>query len=437
MLLLLFAACILLLLILVTRFKVHPFIALLLVSIFFGFLSGMQGSVIISSIIEGFGNVMGKTGLIILFGVILGSFLEASGGAYLLAERILQLIGKKFIHAAILLTGYIVCIPVFADSGFVMLSSLNKTLANKAKVSLTGAVAALALGLMTSHVLVPPTPGPIAAAGIIGADLGKLILFSIPVSLFALIPSYFFSKYIGTKIHIDSEEQNIEPIQQSPPLFPVLMALLLPMLLIILKSIGDFPSHPFGEEHFFQIISFIGNPVIALLTGALLSMFLIKNNTKGPKKSDIITDSLKTSAPILLITGAGGIFGTMLQNSGIMEVVKEYFLIPELKLILPFLLSAVLKTAQGSSTVAIVTTAAIIAPLVGVLGIDTENLKVLAVLAIGSGAAVTSHVNDSYFWVICQMSGFSLKQGLRVQSVGSFLLGVSAMVAVLILSLFI
>ena len=192
---------------LTVRLKVHPFIALLLVALVYGFVSGMSSADIITSVNEGFGNTLGGIGLIIILGIIIGAFLENSGGAYAIAEKVLKIIGKNRVPTAMGLIGWFVSIPVFADSGFLLLSPLNRSLSKKAKITLAGSAIALALGLTASHTMVPPTPGPIAAAGILGADLGLVLAIGIPVSLIALIFGIIFAKKFASKTYIDPNPQ--------------------------------------------------------------------------------------------------------------------------------------------------------------------------------------------------------------------------------------
>jgi len=203
MILLLLVVSVALIILLTAKLNVHPFLALLLASFFFALTTGMSFDLILSSIEEGFGGTLGKIGLVILLGVVIGAFLENTGGAYKMAELVLKLIGKKNVHAVMGIIGYIVSIPVFADSGFIILNPLNKSLSKKANLSIAGTGVALMLGLLLTHVLVPPTPGPIAAAGILDADIGLVMLVGLGVSLFGLIIAIIFSKKVAGKTYID------------------------------------------------------------------------------------------------------------------------------------------------------------------------------------------------------------------------------------------
>lgn len=415
----------------IVRFKIHPFFVLLMAAIGYGFITGMPVPQIIASINNGFGSIMGNIGLIIFFGVAIGTILEKSGGAMVIATRMLRLIGEKSIHLAMLLTGYLLSIPVFCDSAFIIMNSLNKALSNKAKVAYAGTTAALALGLLATHVMVPPTPGPIAAAGILGAELGSVIVWGILVSGLSLIPCYFFAKKIASKVYIPIQIEPTKEALHQPKLVLSLLSIVVPILLIVVKSIFDYPELNLKQSSLYPLFSFLGTPVIALFTGLFLSLLLPKKlDEKVYSASGWLGDALRTAAPIIMITGAGGIFGAMLQNSGIANVITDNFSETSIGLFFPFLLAACLKTTQGSSTVALITAASIVAPMMPALGLDDSFLKTMTVLAIGAGSAVVSHANDSFFWVITQLTGMDVKQGNQIQTLGTLVLGVSAMLII-------
>ena len=417
------------------KWKIHPFFVLLLAAIAYGFITGMEVNQIIASVNDGFGSIMGKIGLIIFFGVAIGTVLEKSGGAMVIATRMLQLIGEKSIHLAMMLTGYLLSIPVFADSAFIIMNSLNKALSQKAKVSYAGTTAALALGLTATHVMVPPTPGPIAAAGILGAELGSVIMWGLIVSILSLVTCYFFATKIAARIdlpiHLEVERNELH----KPKLWLSLLAIVVPIILIVTKSIFDYPELNMQSSALYPVISFFGTPVIALLVGIALSLLLPKKlDEKVYSATGWLGDSVRIAAPIILITGAGGIFGAMLQNSGIADLITASFSEMSIGLFFPFLLAACLKTTQGSSTVALITTASIVAPMMPALGLDADFSKTLTVLAIGAGSTVVSHANDSFFWVLTQLTGMDVKQGNQVQTVGTLIFGVTAITVIFCIS---
>lgn len=432
--LLIFLLCLSILFILVstTRFKMHVFLSLLFVAILFGLFSGMPLALILTSVQDGFGGTVGKIGIVIILGTIIGTFLEKSGGAFAMAESILKRIGQKHVPLAMSLIGYFVSIPVFADSGFIILMPLNRALTKRAKLSLASTATALAIGLNASHTMVPPTPGPIAAAGILKADLGLVILFGLPISLaIALLGCVFATRY-ANRVYIDpdpelGENQIKSMLKQAPPATKAFAPIVVPMLLIVLKSISEYPSFPFGEGILLQIFSFIGNPVIALMIGFCIVLTLPdKFDTRMLSASGWVGLAMRQAAVIILITGAGGVFGKMLQNAGIADVIGQNLSGIHMGLWLPFIVAAAIRTAQGSATVAIITTASIMAPMAGALGFDSETAKALMVLEIGAGSIVASHINDSMFWIFTQMTGMEVKDGFRLLTLGTTLAGFTA-----------
>ena len=425
-----------------TKVKLHPFLALLIAAFGYGILCGnLSLEEVVNSVNAGFGGTIGYIGIVILAGSIIGTFLEKSGGAFRLAESTLKLTGEKNVPLAMSIVGYIVSIPVFCDSGFVILSPLNKALSRKAKISLAGSAVALSLGLYASHTMVPPTPGPVAAAGLLKADLGLVIMWGVLVSVVALAAGWLFAVKFAARVQIAPEPESLETNPEklaadAPSTGKAIIPILLPILLIVLKSIGGFPTQPFGTGNIAKFISFIGHPVVALLIGVVLASSLPRKlSGEMLSASGWVGEAVIAAATIIIITGAGGAFGKVLQNSGIADAVEEYLVGTNLGIWLPFVLAAALKTAQGSSTVAIITTAGIMAPLLEVFQLDAPTAKALVVVAIGAGSMVVSHGNDSYFWVVTQLSKMSANQGYKLQTLGTLVEGVAAALTVWVISL--
>ena len=423
---------------LTTKLKVHPFIALLLVALAYGFAAGMPTELIVASVNEGFGKTLGGIGLLIVLGVIIGAFMESSGAAYTIADWVLGKVGRNRVPQSMGLMGYFVSIPVYADSGFLLLQPLNKSLSKKAKISLSGSAIALALGLTASHTMVPPTPGPIAAAGILEADLGLVLAVGVPVSLFALFFAILFALKYVSRTYIDpnpqiSEKQLAQMHQSAPTLGVSALPILVPISLILLRSLSQALE---WQGMIAEVTNFLGTPFVALLIGVFLALLLPKKfNCEMLSGDGLIGKAVMNASSILLITGAGGIFGKVLQNSGIADLLGEVLAGVNLGIFLPFLLAAAIKSAQGSSTVALITTASIIAPLSHTLGFVDDLQKAMLVIAIGAGSAVVSHVNDSFFWVVTQMSGMDVKQGYRMHSLGTLVLGSSAICGLFIIDM--
>ena len=419
-----------------TKFKLHPFLALIFAAIGFGLLSGMPFAEIVSSVNSGFGDIVGHIGLVIVIGCIIGTFLEESGGAYVMAQGIVRLAGKKRVPLAMLIVGCFISIPVYADSGFVILSPLNKAITKKSGISLACTAIALSLGLTITHCLVPPTPGPVAATAILGADLGLVILIGLIVSVFVAAESYFFVTRYASRTYIDPDPDGEITVEEDdakdrPSALRSFLPVVVPLVLIVFKSISDFPGAPFGEGVAASVLRFIGEPVVALIIGMILSFFL-------PKKFDRellsttgwVGKSLTSAAVIIMITAAGGSFGMILRNSGIADILGESLAGANVGIWLPFIIAAALKSAQGSSTVAIVTTASLIAPMMEALGFVSPVGRALAVMSLCSGAMVMSHVNDSFFWVVTQLSGMNVKTGCKLHGLGTLLGGLTAMLVV-------
>jgi len=428
-----------LILIAIIKFDIHPFLALFVGAIIYGLMMRMSPDLIIKSISDGFGGVLGSVGLLILLGVILGTFLEKTGGAMVIAEKVLKWVGEKSVNLSLMLSGWILSIPVFGDSTIIMLNPIAKSLSSKSGISYAATIVAVSLGAMASHSLVPPTPGPIATAGILGADLGQVIFYGGLVSLLTLIPLYIFVQKWVTKIPLTpvlvANEKEIKK-EDRPKFISSLIPILVPLTLIIIASIANYPTKPLGESGLIKVIQFLGTPVIALLIGAILSFTLPKKfDRKLLSSTGWIGEAILLAAPVILITGAGAVFGKMLQNSGVGDLVTSTMSDANWGIFLPFLIAFGLKTAQGSTTVAMITTASIIAPILGPLGLDSETMKVFTTIAIGAGALGISHANDSGFWVVTQLSGMSTKQGNLSHSLGTMVAGVTAITLVYVLSL--
>jgi len=424
-----------------TLYKVHPFLSLLIGTLFVGFASGMPLADIVANINAGFSSIMGGIGLVIVFGTIIGVILEKAGAALRMAEVVLRIVGPKRPQLAMSLIGYIVSIPVFCDSGFIILNSLRKALAKRAKVALASMSVALATGLYATHTLVPPTPGPIAAAGNIGASdfLGTVILIGLIVAIPATLIGYIWATKVASKIEVedDGEEFDYEEIVKSfgkmPSAFKSFLPIILPILLIGLGSVVTIAGM---EGNIATFLTFLGQPVIALMAGVVAALPLLPAFNEETL-TNWIGDALKEAAPILLITGAGGAFGTVIKNTGVADVIQGWDIADvftgALFLMIPFIIAAALKTAQGSSTTALVITSSLVAPLLPTVGIEGAIPLALVVMAIGAGAMTVSHVNDSFFWVVTQFSGMKVTDAYKAHTMATLLQGVVTLIVSMIL----
>ena len=424
----------------ISKFNQHPFLVLVVVAVVVGLVCGIPTEDVISTVKSGFGNILASIGIVILAGTIIGTILEKTGAALTMANSILKVVGKDKSVLTMGLTGYVTGIPVFCDSGFVILSPISRALASQSNVSLAVMATALSGGLYATHCLVPPTPGPIAMAGTLEADLGLTILVGLLISIPVTLVAILYAKKVASKIDIPANpEYTVEELQlkygKLPGTLHSFSPILLPIILIALKSIGDFPSAPFGSGPVKMIVSFVCNPVIALILGVFLAMTLIP---KSEKENTLkwITEGVTNSAGLLAITGAGGSFGAILQQLPIADALSGSMLGLGIGVVLPFVIAALLKTAMGASTVAMITTSAMIAPMMGALGFTSPIAKVLVIMAIGAGSMTVSHANDSYFWVVSQFSDMDTKAAYKCQTGVTAVMGVTTLVIVFLLSLF-
>ena len=432
-----------------SRFKLHPFLTLILAAFIAAFAYGLPSSTIAKTITSGFGGILGYIGLVIVLGTIIGTILEKSGAAITMANCVIRLLGKRFPTLTMSLIGYLVSIPVFCDSGFVILNSLKQSMANRMKVSSVSMSVALATGLYATHTFVPPTPGPIAAAGNLGleSNLGLVILVGVFVAAVAALAGMLWANRFAN-VEPDGEGANelkmqnedYETLKQSygelPSPFKAFAPIFVPILLICFGSVAAFPSAPLGKEVLYDVLVFLGQPVNALLIGLFLSLLLLKSDKKIEEFSERISQGLVVAAPILLITGAGGAFGAVLKATPIGDFLGTSLSALGIGIFMPFIVAAALKSAQGSSTVALVATSALVAPMLGDIGLASEMGRVLTVMAIGAGAMTVSHANDSFFWVVAQFSRMSVPQAYKAQTMATLIQGVTAMCLVYVLSLF-
>ena len=418
------------------RYKVNAFLVLIGIAFAYGLAIGIPALDVVKLVKGGFGGTLTNIGIVIVAGTIMGTILEKTGAALAMTQAILKVVGKSRAPLAMNIAGYVVSIPVFCDSGYVILNPLNKALAKESGTSMTVMAVALSTGLYATHVMVPPTPGPLAAAAALNADLGKVIVFgliaAIPAALAGLVWALKVAKkyYIEPDVH-ETYSDILKKYGKLPNTFLSFLPILLPLVLIFMKTIAEYPTRPFGENGFQKLCSFLGDPVVALIIGMLVSLLLVRKGGMKEAISGWMGEGIKDSAIILVITAAGGSFGAILGKSPIVDFIKQNMTALPLGILLPFIIAAALKTAQGSSTVAIVTTAGILAPMLATLGLDPA----LTVIAIGAGAMVVSHANDSYFWVVSQFSGMPVNTAYKVYTSATAVEGVVAVIVVLAMSL--
>jgi GntP family gluconate:H+ symporter len=436
MLLVILAVAIAFIIFMTAKVNLHAFLVLLLASFGVGIFSGMPLIEVVNTVTSGFGGILSYIGIVIIAGTIIGTILEKSKGTLTMANTVLSWVGEAKSALAMSITGAIISIPVFCDSGFVILSSLNKSLAKKAKISMSTMAVALSTGLYATHTLVPPTPGPIAAAGNLGADLGLVIMFGVVVSIPAILAGYlwatkFASKYwVDADIEIDDSENDVK----LPSVFDSFAPIIVPILLITLKSIAEFPTNIFGTGNIKTFLVFIGDPTVALLLGIFIAFRLLPSFDRE-YINGWVGKGMVNAATIIMITGAGGAFGQVLKSTPIGSYLGEVLSVYNLGIFLPFIIAAALKTSQGSSTVAIITTSALLAPMLPSLGLDGSVAKALVVMSIGAGAMTVSHANDSFFWVVSQFSNMDTDIAYKTYTTATLVQGIVTITFVAILSM--
>lgn len=418
---------------LTAKYRVHAFFALFLACFVTGLGAQLSIADIINAIKEGFGNIMRSLGFIIVLGTTLGVLLEHTGSTRVMAAAILKVVGERYAAIAMSITGFIVGLPIFCDSGYIVLSGLNQSLARRTGISVVIMSVSLATGLYSVHCLIPPHPGATAAAGVIGADFGKLILTGILVAIPAAIAGSWWAHYAGRKIPVMAEEQTA-PVATgpTPPTWMAFMPVIVPIILI---AIGAFTNIETAAGSGMRIFHVLGDPIVALSIGVLIA-FAGGRQWDRKTTSALLSESAEKAGGILVIIGAGGAFGAVLAATKIGQHVSAALPLGSFGIVFPFLLAALLKTAQGSSTVAIITAASIIQPLLPALGLDSSTGRLLCILALGGGSMTISHANDAYFWVISKFSGLEMRTMLKVYSLATLWMGLTTLATVYILSLF-
>lgn len=447
-LLIAFVIAIILMILAISKWKIHPFLSIMGVSLLLALVAGLDITQLADIIGAGFSSTFTSIGIVIILGALVGTLLEKTGAAIKMAECVVKLVGKKHPEAAMIIMGWIVSIPVFCDSGFVVLNPIRKALVQRTRKSSVACTVALSMGLYISHCFIPPTPGPIAAAntlfgeGGLGIDVNLLLVMGIGAlcSILPMIAGYFYALFIGKKVKAKDEPTNEEAIGQTyeelvagygklPNAWLAFAPIVVPIILMGLSS-----AFSMGGVTV-PVIVFLGKPIIALAVGLILGVVLLAQSGKMKDFYDLTNDTLKTVGPILFVTAAGGVLGKVISSSDLVNFITAHANVLEsVGLLFPFLLAAILKTAQGSSTVAITTSAGILAPLMETLGFATPLGAALVVVAIGAGAMTVSHANDSYFWVVTNFGEMDTQDGYKTQTLGTLVIGIAAIINVLLVS---
>lgn len=433
-----------LLVILILRTKIHAFPAMIMAAAVTGLIGGMDATAVSKSITTGFGNTLGSIGLVIGFGVMMGRILEVSGAAERMALTFIKSIGRKRPEWAMALTGYTVSIPIFCDSGFVILNPLAKALARKSGKSMLTMGVSLAIGLAATHHLVPPTPGPLGVAGIFQADIGQMILWGIVFAIPVLFIGVAYANWLGRKIYQQPTDDGtdwirtewtpalekaieIEERKELPSATLAFAPILVPVILILFNTVLTAMKIKGALATY---LIFLGNPVIAVLIGLLLAIYGLGARTERKSILKQMEQGVQAAGIIMLVTGAGGALGQVLRDSGagnyLAKVIAES---PMPAILLPFIVATFVRLIQGSGTVAMLTSASITAPIL--LKLDVN--PVFAAQSAAMGSFVFSYFNDSYFWVVNRMQGIEdVKEQIMTWSVPTTLAWLTSGILLLI-----
>ena len=471
-LIIIFAVAIAIMVVAISKWHLHPFIAILLTALIFGIVSGIPLPQITTLIGSGFSKIFAGIGLVIIFGTLMGTILEQSGAALKIADCIIKLLGKRHPVLSMALMGWVVSIPVFCDSGFVVLNPIREALVKKTQSSPVAMTVALSGGLYLSHVFIPPTPGPLAAAETLGLSGNLLLVMGMGLlcSIFPMFLLILFSNYIGKRISCSTDastntassssttsacttdastgtpspsstdadriaaEYNaiIEKSGKLPSAALSFAPIIVPIILMSLASILQGAEM---QQQLKDVVLFLSNPTIALAIGLLFATFLLK---RGSGFEEMVENSLKRSGPILFITAAGSVLGNIVAGSPLVGFITDNAqVLNGLGLLFPFLVAAMLKSSMGSSSVAIITAAGIVAPFAEAMGLASPIGLTLICMAVGAGSMTVSHSNDSYFWVVTKFGRMDIKSGYKTQTLATLILGLGALAELYIISLFI
>ena len=471
-LIIIFAAAIAIMVVAISKWHLHPFIAILLTALIFGIVSGIPLPQMTTLIGSGFSKIFAGIGLVIIFGTLMGTILEQSGAALKIADCIIKLLGKRHPVLSMAIMGWVVSIPVFCDSGFVVLNPIREALVKKTQSSPVAMTVALSGGLYLSHVFIPPTPGPLAAAETLGLSGNLLLVMGMGLlcSIFPMFLLIRFSNYIGRRISCSADASTntassssttsacttnastgtpsanstdadriaakynsiIEKSGKLPSAALSFAPIIVPIILMSLASILQGAEM---QQQLKDVVLFLSNPTIALAIGLLFATFLLK---RGSGFEEMVENSLKRSGPILFITAAGSVLGNIVAGSPLVGFITDNAqVLNGLGLLFPFLVAAMLKSSMGSSSVAIITAAGIVAPFAEAMGLASPIGLTLICMAVGAGSMTVSHSNDSYFWVVTKFGRMDIKSGYKTQTLATLILGLGALAELYIISLFI
>jgi len=422
---------------LTSKWKLNAFISLFLVSLLLAMVA-IPGKNVLTILQDAFGSTMASIGFLIIFGAIIAIILDETGAAITIARFIISKTGERNGTIALGITGFIAGMSIFCDSGFIILSGLAKSFSTKTRTPMPLIAGVLGCSLYSVHCLIPTHPGSLAAAGILNVNIGNLVLLGVIFAIPGFLVSFFWVKWMtkGKNYPPVIENKNILEKKEitHPSVFLSFLPIVVPLLLIAVGSLLNFMAAGDASVST-KVFLFIGQPVIALLIGVVFALLLLTNGNVQTLNS-VFETAIEKAGPILIITAAGGMFGAIIKQTGIGTIAGIALSKTGLSIVIPFGIAFILKTAQGSSTVAIITAASIVSPMLPGLSLNSESGKLLTMLAMGAGSMMISHANDSYFWVITKFSDIHANITLRVFSTATAVMGITVFACVWIVSLF-
>lgn len=432
---------------LMLKTKLGPFASMLLGALLIGLGCGVSANDTISAITQGFGNTCRSIGIVIIFGTILGEYLEKSNASQRIALTLLRLTGEKKASVALAGTGYLVSIPVFSDVALVMLSPLAKAVASRAGLRVGALAVALAMALLNTNAFVAPTPAPLSIVAILNVDIGTSILWGLIVALFGTFVSWIYSEYLARKpeswyvrseagkeaeANAEAEKHRDVPENDMPSFFNAILPILVPVILIVGNT--TFKMILPKESPVLAVSSFLGNSNIALAIGCIVALLLLYRFLPKNESFEAINNAMKSCGPIIFITAAGGALAQVIRIAGVGDMFAKFLIETKMPvIIIPFLICGLSKFAQGSGSVAAIMAATLTVPLIEGGAIS----PIIAFLSICSGSHFGSHVNNSFFWVFANLFGFDTKTSLKTLAFAQNLNGVACLLATWVLNYFI
>ena len=417
----------------ISKWKVHPFIALIFIALALGMSMGMGGEKTVEVLLKGFSETLRWIAVIIILGAFIGEVLQETGGAFRIADRIVKWVGEKKLPWAMGFTGYLVSIPVFVDVAYILLQPVTESLSVKSKRPVLYLGLSLAAGLTVAHTLIPPTPGPMAVASLLEVDIGRMLFINLIVAIFAMTGGILFVIYLVKNTWLEYDEKlkattnfdnhELSKTLNSGNLFFDILPILAPILLIGSGAFVEFDNGTILGAFF----NFISLPLVAVFIGALIAIFQLKNPDKKSTVNKLVEQAILKSALVIMITGAGGSLGYVIRETGIQnEIVDVFAAFPFLGIMLPFIVASILTISTGSITVSLVGTASMLGPMVDSLPISPEMTAAL----IGCGSFCVFHANSSFFWLLNRLHEVPPNVLYRTYTAQSLVMGSAGLVGV-------